>query len=536
MKKHTLFYLFILLACLPLSAQDSLLLRNYQFVKQSDRWLTISNASALTRFNAPNIAEAEISLTKQKGGLANYFDSPNTNQIDVSVEAINRLNNRIVVAGGISYNYFSGKDMTGSAFINPTRKPFDITESTLEYPGRKHRDTYQLGGAIGYDLWKGYALGARFDYTAANYAKYKDLRHKNKLMDMSLSAGFYAPVAEWLNLGANYTYHRNTESLNFKIYGTNENIYRSLINYGAFMGQTEQFGSEGYTDKSREMPLFEDGHGGNFQIELRPTEQLSAFGSIGFSKGEGYYGTRSPYTVSCTQHERNITEIDFSLAYQPLSRMTRHRLDFSFSNEKLANRAEVVRELINSSGAYYYEYYDPVETGDKQWQDISLGYTAQLGIKGETPTWQLTASWQWGRQDQLAYLYPFYRKQAICHYELSAGVERNILLKHGLLTLALDGAFRKGSGAPYEDGAFVTPNDKQTSPSTMNSFLYREYQYLTAPQYAIGGNAKYAFIFPGTRLKTHVRLALSHRKANRSFDDCIGRDRTQGTFAIGCTF
>lgn len=536
MKRITTLYLFVFVHLCSLSAQDSLLLRNYNFVKQYDPWFTNSNGSALTRFTAPDIAEAEMSLTRQKGGLANYYDSPNATQANVYIEAIHRLNQRTVVSGGISYNYFSGKKMTGSTFINPERKPFDINESTLDHPGKKHRDTYQLNGTIGVDVWKGYAVGASFKYTAANYAKYKDLRHKNKLMDMSLSAGIYAPIAEWLNVGANYTYHRNTESLSFKIYGTNENIYRSLINYGAFMGQLEQFGGDGYTDKSREIPLFENRHGGSLQIEIRPTEQLLVYGSIDYSKGDGYYGRRSPYTVSYTQHERNIKDASFSITYQPLTRLTRHHLDFSFSNEKLANRAEVFRELANSSGAYYYEYYDPVETGDKQWQDLHIGYTAQLGIKGEIPTWQFTATWQWGKQDQLAYLYPYYRQQAICFYELSAGAERNILLKHGVLTFSLDGAFRKGSGAPYEDGIFITPDSKQTTPTTMNSFLLREYQFLTAPQYAIGGNAKYAFIFPGTRLKTHIRLALSHRKANTTYDDCIGRDRTQSTFAIGCTF
>ena len=64
------FYFFTFL---PLSAQtDSLLLRDYQFVKQSDPWLTQHNSAALMRFKAKNIAEAELSLNYGGGRLTEY--------------------------------------------------------------------------------------------------------------------------------------------------------------------------------------------------------------------------------------------------------------------------------------------------------------------------------------------------------------------------------------------------------------------------------------------------------------------------------
>ena len=94
--------------------------------------------------------------------------------------------------------------MTGSAFIDPTRKPFNLTEDSLTNAGKKHRDTYKLTGGFGVDVYQGISLGARIDYTSANYAKYKDLRHKNKLMDLSVTAGVYAPITAWLNVGADY--------------------------------------------------------------------------------------------------------------------------------------------------------------------------------------------------------------------------------------------------------------------------------------------------------------------------------------------
>ena len=532
-----LFVLFLLqafYASLPTAAQDSLLLRSYRHVQQADAWLTIGNAAALTRLSAPGIAEAELSATHQKGGFTDYYQSPTTWQIDASAESLYRLSPRTVVFGRISYNNFSGKDMTGSAFINPTRKPFDLTEDSLTNAGDKHRDTYHLTGGLGVDVWKGLSLGLSLDYTAANYAKYKDLRHQNKLMDLSLSVGAYMPVTEWLAVGAHYTYHRNTESVSFSTYGKSEKIYKTLINYGAFFGTVEQFGNEGFTDKSREMPLFEDGHGGSVQIELRPLQQLSLLGAVDFGKGSGYYGRQSPYTITYTDHDRNNTSVRAALTYTTAT--ARHRLDVRYANEKLANRNAVYRELTNASGAYYYEYYDPVETADKQWQDSRVAYTVWLGMQGTLPTWECSVAWQWSQREQLNYLFPYFRHQRLQAHEVAVGATRHLVCRNGIWSLTLNGAYKKGSGAPYDDDVYTQPSTLSASPAVMDAFLYREYQFLTSSQYLIGGKIKYAFIFPGTRLKTHASFSMSHRKANETNEYSQGANRTEATVAIGCTF
>ena len=519
----------------PTPAQDSLLLRDYQFVKQQDVWLTGRNNAALTRFASQNIVEAEAALTKGNGSFVDYYQSSNTLEADVHIESIYRLNARTVFFGAIQYNNWSGKDMTGSAFIDPTRKPFNLTEDSLTNAGKKHRDTYKLTGGFGIDVYQGLSLGARIDYTSANYAKYKDLRHKNKLMDLSVTAGVYAPVAAWLNVGADYNYHRNTESLEFATYGKSEKVYKTLIDYGSFIGAVEQFGNEGYTDKTREMPLFEDAHGGAVQIEVLPMSGLSVFGSLTFSHGTGYYGRQSPYTITYTNHKRDITKASLSLSHN-LSSTSKHRLDLTFAQEKLNNKAETFRALTNQNGATYYEYYDPTETGDKRWRDLNIGYTLHWGINGELPTWTIAANYHWMQRQQQAYLFPYYRQQQLSYNAMGICCTRNFLCQKGVWTVSVNGGFQKGSGEPFEDGTFVNPSSKQTAPATMNAFLWQEYQYLTAAQYNIGLAVKYAFIFPGTRLKTHCRASVDHRKANELFSVYGGKRHTSYGIAIGCTF
>ena len=131
--------------------------------------------------------------------------------------------------------------MSGSAFAQTSRLPFDIVEDSLTHAGTKHRDTYQLVGALSWDFYKGLSLGAKFDFTAANIAKYKDLRHKTKLMDMTVSAGVYVPLHA-VSIGLNYAYRRNTQSLAFSTYATSAQDYVSYINYGPWIGTLEQFG------------------------------------------------------------------------------------------------------------------------------------------------------------------------------------------------------------------------------------------------------------------------------------------------------
>ena len=530
-------------------AQNSLLLRDYQFVRQQDAWLTGSNAAGLTRYASANIAEAEVSMSLGRGGFVNYDESPKTISVDAGIESYFRISPKTVVYGRMSYDNFTGRQMTGSAFLSPltpqfsilnsqfsisnTRLlPLNIVEDSLTNEGCKHRDIYQLTGAVGVDVWRGIALGARVDYTAANYAKYKDLRHKNKLMELTATAGASFPIARWITVGANYRYHRSVESVTFGTYGKGDKVYKSLIDYGNFIGRVEQFGNYGFTDRSREMPLFDDGHGLDVQLSTdhRP---LSTFHSFSYDHRSGYYGRRSPYTITFTNHGGNHYAYYGQLSLHT-SPSTLHQLALRLESEVLKNNATTYRELKNESGSDYYEYYDDVKTGDKLQVNTTLDYSAHLGIRHELPTWTLNAALALMHRKQTAYLYPYFRRQDIRSVGASLQCTRNVVMQRGVLSVGLMLGYLKGRGEPFEDGTFATPSDKQTSPDAMDAFLWREYLYLTAPQYSIGAHVKYAFIFPRTRLKTYTRLDVSHRKSNETNEYSNGKNHTQVSLVVGC--
>ena len=544
-QRHALRLLFLASALCHYSfASSQLLYRDYQYIKDSDPWLTSHNSAALTRYASASLAEAELSLVREKGGFTNYSASADVWQADARVESFFRLSQRSVLFGSMSYNSFSGKDMAGSVFTPcfslsalpsavDAHRPFDIVEDSLGNEGDKHCDTYRLTGGFGTDLFKGFSLGARIDYTAANYAKYKDLRHQNKLMDLQLTAGFYLPFAKWGALGANYQYRRTTESIDFGTYGKGDKTYVSLVDYGTFMGHIEQFGNSGFTDKSREMPLVSDYDGLGLQLSLHSPE-LMFYNSFTYARRRGYYGRKSPYTITYTDHHADLYTYQARLTHR--TDRSQYAAELTASIENLQNDANTYRELSNENGATHYEYYGLVKMANKLWTDLTLAFTARLNILDELPVWTLQAGLGRSERQQTSYLYPYFRRQDLSNYRLFASAARNIATRKGVWTLAAHASFQQGEGQPYEDLTFQTPSDKQVPPPTMDAYLAQEYLFLTAPQYLVGGSVKYAFLFPGTAMKTYAKATVQQHKANQTGEHVSGRDHTQASIAIGCNF
>lgn len=403
--------------------------------------------------------------------------------------------------------------MTGSVFIQPERYPFNIVEDSLTNAGKIHQDTYRLSGAVGVELWRGFSLGGRVNFTAANAAKYKDLRHKNKLMDIDASVAIYMPLTTWLNLGANYQYLRHTESLIFSTYSSNDITYKSLIEYGGMTGIVEQFSSSnGLTSSDTEKPLFYDGHGYGLQMQIAFTPRLSWTGSWTMAYLKGYYGKDTPYNIV---YMRNYTHrYFFTSRLQYRDNVSLHNLDVEIENEKLRNFQNQYRLGTNEHGAQYYEYFQPLKTADKVWANTHIGYTGYYGLRGETPMWLVKCGVRIAYRKLTADNYPYYRRQHWTSTEGYFNIARNLKLRNGLLTLGTGLSYLKGDGAPYEDGTFIGPSDKQTQPDEMTAFLYREYAALMAPQYKWQTSVQYAFIFPLTSLKSYLRADFDYRHCN----------------------
>ena len=513
-------------------------------MKQSNPWFSSSNAAGIALFdnhkdtisnNYPNISQADLSLTTGYGTFTNYDSSNKLTTSRASVESIYRISRHTVLSGGISYEAFRGKNMGGSVFMPANiHRPFDIVEDSITNLGKKHSDTYHLIGSFATTIHKGIAIGGKIDYTAANYAKYKDLRHQNKLMDLQLSAGVFIPLYKWLNVGAHYSFQHNIESVKFGTYGKSDKVYMSLIDFANFTGMVEQFGNDGYTDKSREMPLVDDRHGVGIAFSVHPHNSLSFYNEYQYSHRTGYYGNHSPFTISYTEHNGDVFKYKAQLRYNKQSEQ--HIAEFFMDVENLTNNATTHRETKNVSGATSYDYYTPVKTADKVWKNYGLSYTIYSGIRQELPTLTIQGGVNRMERKQTAYLYPYLRRQNIKATKLFFNTSYTIFCKCGLFTIIANGSYSKGNGSPYEDALLATPSAKRSAPPTMNTWLMREYDYLTASQYSIGAAIKYSFLLPQTNLNTFVSFGVNNTKANGANLSTEDSHHTQGKLSIGCVF
>lgn len=516
-----------------MSAQDKQLgWKDFTYISQSEGWLSSYNAAGLKHLPA-SISMANIYADKKEGKFINYYESDNSLNLGANVESYYRLNPKIVFYGKVSYDNFKGKNMGGSVFIDPYYNPFDIVEFADSTRGKKNLEFYHLVGAVSTYLSKGFTIGARFDYKTANYAKTKDLRHTNKLMDMYVTAGLSYEVNQKIELGLNYYYRRSTEDMSFNTYGTTDQRYESLIDYGGFFGKTEVFGETGYTSSKNggESPMFNQFNGVAFQLNYRLSPKISLFNEIAYKSRDGYYGVKGSSKILYSKHNSDIVEYKGVFSYS--NKNYKHILNVGINNEELENYETVYRTENQGGGTSITVYYDPLKVLKRSIFNGKLEYTGNFGIEDFNPVWILNAVVEYYKKDQTAYLYPFYRKQTIKRTTINLSAKRNIIKGSNMYTFMLGATYATGSGMPKGDGLYTPPSESQITPRTIDKDLYREYEYLTNNQWKGAAGFQYSRLFNG--IKGYALVNYSLTKAS-DIEYLEGSTRNQVCVTVGCTF
>lgn len=497
-------------------------------------WLASENAAGLTLLSADAKA-SEVSLYGElfSGGLHNYNEAKNGYRWGLKGVSYYPVSDRVVVWGEVDYSNFQGKNMTGSYFIDPVHTPFDLVEFTEDNPGNKQLETYHLAGAVGANLTHQISGGLKMDYMAANYAKRKDLRHTNSLMDMTVTAGLNYCFADRFTLGINYAYRRRNESLLLSMYGTTDKLYYTLVDYGAFFGKRELFGDTGYTKENETKPLFDSYHGGSLQFSWRIGTHWEWFNEVGFRLRDGFYGDDSPSTIVYSNHTGETFAYRGQLVYAALRNT--HTLRVTAEQHKVANRENIYDFRNDEAGINYYVYLGDAEVGTRKEQSISLQYTGRFCIEQELPLWQTDITLDYDRREQKAVNYPDYRRQNIAWWQLSALLERNFRSGRNLYTAGLSLGYGAGYGDSFKDGRYNTSNEVETLTRTLDMLLIRDYEYHTATRIGAGMNMRYSRLLGQKGVRGYVELDYNLRKAfdTVSLDNAM---RHTVSLQIGCNF
>lgn len=477
-----------------LSAQDvDSLWYDIDYIRLSDARLTSNNASGLRYLPVDNVSEAKLYVQKGNGDFINFYQSNNNIKLGTEIESYYRLNKTSVFFGKISYNYFDGRNMGGSFFTNPNYNPIDILELADNTRGTKKQELFHLIGGVGVDLNSKISIGGKVDYEVGNYSKQKDLRNINKLLNLEVTAGVTYRFTQTVELGVNYYFNRNVESLNFLMEGNTDKTYESLISIGNFIGKKEQFGESGYyTAKNKINPMVNKFHGASLQVYLAPSNQFSVFNNFSYRSRKGYFGVPATASIVLTEHNSDI------LAYCGMALLkgnnSLHRFKIDLGYEDLKNKENIFREETPLNGLSEIKYYGSSDILKKKELKLSAQYTGCFDVDNYNPKWEFEATTDYYRRMQTAIQYPFYRKQTLNSYSVNLRGRYNIRATPvDMYSISLSASYRAGDGTPMSDAFYIEPSGSQKDVyKTIDRYLYREFEYLTSRQITGGLNFRYS--------------------------------------------
>lgn len=258
--------------------------QNYDTVERHNSWNAGANVTGILT-EKTSASYAEWYGNYNEGAYRNSYEATRTWNTGVIAKSITHLKEYSLI-GAFSFDHTSGKSMNGSMFIHPGAYPVDLLEFT---PGRKDRQTYSFMGGIATNIHPNWRIGGKIDFTSANYAKRKDLRHTNYRLDLQVAPSLMYHSNE-LAIGISYLFGKNSESIKAEVIGTAESLYNAFLDKGLMYGAYEAWDGSGiHLSESgiNGFPIKELSHGGALQIQWK-----EFYGDIAYTHASGSAGER----------------------------------------------------------------------------------------------------------------------------------------------------------------------------------------------------------------------------------------------------
>lgn len=536
MKSTTKYFIYTILAgaftANQLQAQEAdSSYADINYIRRSNAWLTSKNAAGLTRFNAPDISDLSIYLKNGNGGLKNYFQSDDLREYGVTAESFTRLNDKVVLAGGVSYKNNRGNNMTGSSFINPYDMPLDLVDLDPANKGTKELELYHLKGAVGAQLTPRLSIGGQLNYQAGNFAKRKDLRHTNKLLFMEAGIGAIYKINKLIEVGADYTYNRRIESISFKAYGNTDKSFQTLVSFGSFYGRPELFSQYGYTSSQNANPLKDITHGGSIQLNFNIGSNIKLLNEFSVGAREGFFGEEGTSSILLTKHTGNDLAYQGNLSIRGVE--NEHHIRMVGTYNQLINKETIYRRETTAGGVDRIIYYGDNEVFLGENLNLALDYSFYMNVKNGQPKWAMNVLTDYAERKQETILYPFTRKQDLKSFQIMGSARRHFQRKKDAFNFGLGVGFSKGSGDISRDLELTPPAESSPRPTSMEQFLNEEYEYLTSAQFKGNINAKYVKALKNG-VGAYVKLSYDHRYGPKV--TYLGKHYSAATASLGLTF
>ena len=269
--------------------------------------------------------------------------------------------------GSFSFEQIEGKGMFTSLFLEPGYFPVDVLEFT---PGDKTRQTYKLNGGFVTHFLDDFVFGVKADYTAANYAKRKDIRHTTYGMDFQVEPTLGVVQEDGQSVSVAYIFRKRTEIIDAEQVGAaTDQSYYAFLDKGMRYGTYQVWDGDGiHLDEAGVgvFPVREFTHG--FAEQLH-TGELGFAGGLKFlwkhgTVGEKGYDWFKYRGRSYSTWLEKTWESGHSL-----------RLDFDLEDDQLK---EAVLDKVTSGGITTPTIYTYNAVSDRVWATLDLTYTVRF--------------------------------------------------------------------------------------------------------------------------------------------------------------
>ena len=524
--------LTILACCIPfLSAFAQTGIRDaYSYTLANTPWLTSRNAAGIWALPSEKMSKVQTGFLKANGGFADVHESDNSYEAAASAESFLKVSDHLAFSGSLAYSSFRGKNMGGPMLMDPYYNPVNLLESVDTTTGIKVKELYDLRGGISWKFSPRLDAGARIEYQTGNYAKRKDPRPQNDWMNLDASLGARYSFGR-IRLGADATYQKTVETLEGDIFGTKDQRYYFLVDYGGYFGKVQELaGDSGYVSTDNPRPMFNQFFGGDVQFESN-LGRLGLHFELGGRYRTGYYGKKSSSSVQF------YTFDGFSGNFSGQMRLecprVLHVLNLSAVSDRTAGDENSFSYSTNPGSGTVIQYFGKQRAGNNWVSRAGAAYRADIEpTYGKLPMWMAGGGVEVVAVDRTGVVYPFYRSQQLIREHFYVNGQRYWERGRNAFCALLALSFQTGAEPKLAEGSYAQATG---DPRSNAVYAGRNREYFTVPAY--GGSLSFRWTrFFSETIQGYLDIGDRCLVADRHLTFLTGQVRNVFTILIGCTF
>lgn len=421
---------------------------------------------------------AEGTYSYGKGSFVNYFEPNNSYELRAETNSYNRLNDKLVVYGWASYASHKGKNAGGSSFMYPYKTPFNFIEKDENTKGDRKIERYHLIGTMSYKFSRKFDIGFSIDYESLNFAKLRDIRNLNQILDLKADVGGSHHFSENSTIGVSYRYKRYIEEVRFMQEGNAREDYYALVSKGTFMGLVNMYDKySGILEKDTKAPWVAIAHNLSLQYQYVFSKRVRFFTEFSYEKEKGHFGNEGNTSIMYFRHNKTI--YNGLLKFVREGDIIHHLITPQITYERTQNKERLYQEGTTPGNMTFISYYGENEVFNSSLTTVSLKYDFLFGEDLIKSPWHIDFNYIYKKRDSKTSFYPYLRKQKMSWQEIALGISRLFKVNRTDFSARLGATLGTGSGGNPIDRTYTNGGGTTNPPDYMNELLYKEKEYLT---------------------------------------------------------